>query len=221
MNKHEIIDALNAVRTAGHEFTKAFNTLSDVIEAMAGENEKLELTLETAHQIISEKDAAIATMRKEIDSTYARAIKAEHDGWEVTQTLARTNNELAEVRDRYRVEKDCLVVAQAELSDLRPFRSTVDKLNLDLASREDTITSLRSEVSKLLEIILNVATSVDSVVNKPKDEPFSKTLYSDDGPGVKPMHSEPGIVVVGTSPANSPQTIVHDEPLSYPRAVGA
>jgi chromosome segregation ATPase len=213
MNHSQITDALNAVRTAGHEFTKAFNNLSDVIEAMAQEHTDLIGEVLAKDKMIADRDETLATMRKEIDSTYSRAIKAEHDGWELAQTLAQTKQARDTFEMDFKVACSTNQTLQRELDELRPFRQTVDNMGRDLSAREDTITSLRSEVSKLLEIILNVATSVDSVVNKPKAEDIARV--------------EPGVVTFGTSPPDSPQTVVHKEddqgyPLhSYPRAVGA
>lgn len=156
MNQAEIIAALNAVRSAGHEFTKSFNHLSDIIETMAAENESL-------HAIVKRKDEVIAQHHQTIITKQSEA-KAD---------LGR---------------------AEVELAELRPMRQQRDNLLADILARNNTILDLRGEVSKLLEIILNVATSVDGVVNKPKADDITR--------------SEPGLVTFGTSPPNTTQQVI-------------
>lgn len=217
---NHIIEALNAVRTAGQEFTKSFNNLADIIETMASENESLHATIKSQDQMILAANRVAIEADERCKAEHARAIKAEHDGWEVAQTLARAKEEFDTLSNLNASNLNTIAKYEVELHELHPFRSTVDKLNLDLATHQDTITTLRSEVSKLLEIILNVATSVDSVVNKPKEEPFSKTLYSDDSSGVKPMVEAPLDGQVG-SELIDPDTGENIHSRYYPRAIGA
>src|SRR6266403_1497623 len=89
MNQAEIISALNAVRSVGQEFTKSFNNLADMVEAMASENESLHSKIGEQDSIIKGRDDFLAAKQKEVDSSYARAIKAERDVWELAQKVAK------------------------------------------------------------------------------------------------------------------------------------
>lgn len=164
----EIIEALNAVRSAGHEFTKSFNHLSDIIEEMAKENETLHATLREKDSVINGRDDLIARHTATQESASARATKAEKDAWEMAQSLARVKLDNETMAANNRIASAQLTENQRELAELRPMRQQRDIAFADLTTANGTIASLRQEVSKLLEIILNVATSVDGVVNKPK-----------------------------------------------------
>lgn len=171
MNKSEIIAALNEVRDAGHSFTNAFNKLSDIIEVMAGENETLHETIAAKDKEIASREEGRKHKQDELNAVYSRVAQIESDNWEITQQVNRHKSEISQLTVTCTIQHQAIEAKDQELHELRPFRHQVVSLNSDLADLDATISSLREEVSKLLEIILNVATSVDGVVNKPVAKP--------------------------------------------------
>lgn len=166
MTKHEILEALNAIRSTGKDFFAACDKLASMIENMAAANDRLLSIIADHEATIRAKDEKIARLAQDNDEAHSRAIKSENNAWEMQQKVNTTQAEVETVNSAMASLSTQLRDAQAELAELRPFRS----LSTDLSRERELVVALREEVRKLHEVILTVATSVDPVVNpsKPK-----------------------------------------------------
>lgn len=202
MNKTEIMSALDAVRQAGQGFTQAFNRLADVVESMASDHESLLGIIRDHESTINHKNDRIAELNKDNAEVYGRAQKAETSAWNLTQEQGRLKNDNAKQSEVIADYTKALYDRNEELTELRPFRDAKTSLERDLSERDATIAELRAEIGKLHEVILNVATSVDVVVN-----PRKPTTY-----GEFPKEDRPQAPAYDPGVAGSPHEYAYGNP---------
>ena len=172
MTTNEINDTLSAIRAMGHDFNAACDRLANMVNGMAKANDNLLDIIRDKDGVIEEKNSRIAALNKDNSEVYERATRSEHRAYDLDQSNIRLVREVEVLEANTKSMGETMRAMGAELDDLRPFRDQVVSLQSQLADRNRELASKADEINRLLEVILNVATSVDRVMNPPKPTPI-------------------------------------------------
>jgi chromosome segregation ATPase len=162
MTKQEILDVIAEVRRIGDNFAKSFEHLAQAVESMANSNADLESLCAQHVKSLAAKDDMIRAVSRDREETYSRAVTAETQAWEFSQQIVKLKSDLEHSIDAREALAKVIETQEVELSELRPFRHHVVRLEREAVDHQATVSQLRAEVDRLLEVILKVATTVDS-----------------------------------------------------------
>lgn len=189
MTKNEINDLLHEIKAIGSNFQDAFDRLAAMVHSIVDQNEDKQDQINNLLRNVEEKATTISTLRQDNTAAYSRAVQAENRGWDLEQQLKRASDEYTAMDTANFYLRQTVSKLEEELAELRPFRQLLGDRDRALEVSQIALAEHNETIRKLHEVILTVASSVDSVVN-PKPEP-------------KPVQA--------TSPSPEPSTAHHSE----------